>query len=202
MFSGNNIYWWCKDVNYFAGCLIGGGTAVNGALYFIPTDDDFSTTNGWPSGWQGQTLETGRSSLLARLPSTDIPSPDGKRYLDETYSVTEQILKPLGYSNITINSNVNWKDHAYGHPAYNFKNGKRMGPVPTYLQTAKARSNFRLVQYVYVKSVVRNGAQITGVQTNDTSLGPNGFIPVTAKGRVILSAGECENSSPYHHMLT
>jgi cellobiose dehydrogenase (acceptor) len=68
MFSGNNIYWWCKDVNYFAGCLVGGGTAVNGALYFIPTDDDFSTTNGWPSGWQGQTLATGRSALLARRP--------------------------------------------------------------------------------------------------------------------------------------
>jgi len=37
--------------------------------------------------------------------------------------------------------------------------------------------------------VVRNGAQISGVKTNDTSLGPNGVIPLTAKGRVILSAG-------------
>jgi cellobiose dehydrogenase (acceptor) len=36
---------------------------------------------------------------------------------------------------------------------------------------------------------VRNGAAITGVKTNDTSLGPNGIIPLTAKGRVILSAG-------------
>lgn len=36
---------------------------------------------------------------------------------------------------------------------------------------------------------MRDGAQITGVLTNDTTLGPNGFIPVTPKGRVILSAG-------------
>ena len=40
-----------------------------------------------------------------------------------------------------------------------------------------------------VSNVVRNGSQILGVQTNDTSLGPNGFIPVTPNGRVILSAG-------------
>ncbi|KAH7102802.1 cellobiose dehydrogenase, partial [Auriculariales sp. MPI-PUGE-AT-0066] len=187
MFGGNNIYWWCKDVNYFAGCLIGGGTAVNAALYYLPPEDDFSTTNGWPSGWQSITEAKGL--LTARLPSTDTPSPDGVRYLQAPYTVGEQILKLLGYTNTTINSNTNFKDHVYGHSAYNFQNGKRAGPVVTYLQTALARSNFKFAQYTYVQSVVRNGSAITGVQTNNTLLGPNGFIPVTAKGRVILSAG-------------
>lgn len=37
--------------------------------------------------------------------------------------------------------------------------------------------------------MVRNGSTITGVQTNDTSAGPNGFIPLNPGGRVILSAG-------------
>lgn len=36
---------------------------------------------------------------------------------------------------------------------------------------------------------MRNGSTITGVQTNDTSLGPNGVVPLTPNGRVILSAG-------------
>jgi cellobiose dehydrogenase (acceptor) len=40
-----------------------------------------------------------------------------------------------------------------------------------------------------VSSVVRNGSKITGVRTNDTSLGPNGVVPLTTNGRVILSAG-------------
>ncbi len=40
-----------------------------------------------------------------------------------------------------------------------------------------------------VTSVARNGSTITGVQTNNTALGPNGFIPLTPNGRVILSAG-------------
>lgn len=68
-------------------------------------------------------------------------------------------------------------------------NGKRGGPVATYFRTAKTRKNFSFKQYVYVQNVVRNGAQITGVKTNDTSLGPDGVIPLTSKGRVILSAG-------------
>lgn len=65
----------------------------------------------------------------------------------------------------------------------------RAGPVATYFRTAKARKNFTYKQYVYVQNVVRNGPAITGVKTNDTSLGPNGIIPLTAKGRVVLSAG-------------
>jgi cellobiose dehydrogenase (acceptor) len=70
-----------------------------------------------------------------------------------------------------------------------FINGERGGPVASYLRTAKARSNFKMVINTMVTNVVRNGAQITGVQTNDTSLGPNGIIPLTTNGRVILSAG-------------
>jgi len=45
-----------------------------------------------------------------------------------------------------------------------------------------------------VSNVVRNGAQITGVQTNDTSLGPNGIVSLTPNGRVILSAGSFGSS--------
>lgn len=70
-----------------------------------------------------------------------------------------------------------------------FINGKRGGPVATYFQTASARPNFTYKDYVLVSNVVRNGSQITGVQTNDTSLGPNGIVPLTPNGRVILSAG-------------
>jgi len=54
---------------------------------------------------------------------------------------------------------------------------------------AITRPNFTYKQYTNVLNVVRNGAQITGVKTNDTSLGPNGLIPLTPNGRVILSAG-------------
>lgn len=70
-----------------------------------------------------------------------------------------------------------------------FINGKRGGPVATYLQTALARSNFVYKDYTLVSNVIRNGSTITGVKTNNTALGPNGVIPLNPNGRVILSAG-------------
>ena len=46
----------------------------------------------------------------------------------------------------------------------------------TYFQTAKARSNLKLWTYTVVNGLVRNGAQITGVRTNYTAYGGNGFV--------------------------
>ncbi|KAH9919454.1 cellobiose dehydrogenase [Epithele typhae] len=162
MFTDPNAFWWCKDITYFAGCLLGGGGSVNGALYWYPPDSDFST---------------GTAGL----------------YVAEPHPIHQQIVKslltPQGYSQITINDNPNYKDHAYGYSAFDFLKGERAGPVATYLQTALARPNFTYKDYVLVSQVVRNGSTITGVRTNDTSLGPNGVIPLNPKGRVILSAG-------------
>ncbi|KAF7979352.1 hypothetical protein HWV62_42789 [Athelia sp. TMB] len=163
------------------------GTKQLNRLYWIPTDQDFSTANGWPSAWTNHAPYT--AALQARLPSTDHPSTDGKRYLEQSATVVAQLLAPQGYRNITINSSPDSKDHVYGNSAFDFINGKRGGPVATYLQTALARTNFVYKDYVYVSNVVRNGSTITGVKTNDTSLGPNGVIPLTKNGRVILSAG-------------
>ena len=35
---------------------------------------------------------------------------------------------------------------------------------------------------------VRNGSTITGVKTNDTSIGPNGIVPLNPNGHIIPSA--------------
>lgn len=56
--------------------------------------------------------------MQQRLPSTDHPSTDGERYLEQVSSVVGQLLNGQGYSNITINDNPNFKDHAYGYSAY------------------------------------------------------------------------------------
>lgn len=74
----------------------------------MPTDAEFATTNGWPSGWQ--TPNTQINAVLARLPSTNLPSPDGIRYLDAAYNVVAQVLAAQGYAATEINSNRNQKD--------------------------------------------------------------------------------------------
>lgn len=157
------------------------------SLYWYPADTDFSSGNGWPSSWANHQPYTNK--LKARLPSTDAPSTDGKRYLEQSFNVVQQLLKNQGYSQITINDNPNYKDHAYGYSAFDFIGGERAGPVATYLQTALARPNFTYKDFVMVSQVVRNGSTVTGVRTNDTSLGPGGVVPLNPGGRVVLSAG-------------
>ncbi|KAH7343518.1 hypothetical protein B0J17DRAFT_703392 [Rhizoctonia solani] len=174
VFSAPSPYWWCDDVQTGAACIIGGGTAVNGLLYWYPTDAEWAISNGWPSGWQKPNIAL--KKVKVRLPSTDTPSTDGKRYQTQLYNVVKSILDKQSYSALTINENRNSKDHIYGHPNY-------------YVGTAKARSNFKLMPNTKVLSLIRNGAQITGVRTNNTSINGNGTISLTSKGRVILSAG-------------
>ncbi|KAF8908090.1 hypothetical protein CPB84DRAFT_1674456 [Gymnopilus junonius] len=187
MFTDSNDFWWCKDITTFAGCLLGGGTAVNGALYWLPTTHDFSAAAGWPASWANADPYTAK--LSARLPGTDNPSTDGKRYLEQSFNVMTQLLTPQGYTNITINSNPNFKDHAYGYSAFSFMNGRRAGPIATYYKTAIARSNLKYFDDTTVLNVVRNGSQISGVLTDNPLIGPAGFVPLNPKGRVVLSAG-------------
>ncbi|KAJ7594442.1 cellobiose dehydrogenase [Mycena floridula] len=191
MFTDSNAFWWCKDVTVFAGCLMGGGTSINGGLYWFPTDSDFSNGQGFPVEWGNHAPYTAK--LKARLPSTDHPSTDGARYLEQTFGVASQLLTSQGYRNVTINDSPNSKDHIFGYSAFNFMNGKRAGPVATYLQTAKKRSNFELRMYTNVWNVVRNGPLISGVQTNDTCAGTNGIISLKTGGRVILSSGSLQS---------
>ena len=105
------------DINTFAGCLIGGGSSINGGLYWYPASEDFSTDRGWPSSWSNynQYLQM----MQERLPSSDNTSPDGIRYLEQTMGVMQQVLDPMGFSQITLNDNPSYKDHSYGYSAYN-----------------------------------------------------------------------------------
>ena len=116
LFTDSNPFWWCKDVTVFAGCLLGGGTSINGALYWYPNSADFSTSIGWPSSWSNHGTFTNK--LKQRIPSTDHPSTDGKRYLTQSADVVMSMLKNQGYQNITINDNPDYKDHAMGYSAF------------------------------------------------------------------------------------
>ncbi|KAF9491048.1 cellobiose dehydrogenase [Pleurotus eryngii] len=187
MFSDGNQFWWCRDINVFAGCLLGGGSTINGGLYWYPPDSDFSVASGWPSSWANHAPYT--QKMKTRLPSTDHSSMDGIRYLPQSFNVAKRLLDPQGYRQLTINDEPNQKDHVYGYSSFFFQGGKRTGPTGTYFKTAKARPNFTYRDYTFVNSIIRNGTKVLGVQTNDTSLGPDGFIPVTPHGRVILSGG-------------
>jgi cellobiose dehydrogenase (acceptor) len=59
--------------------------------------------------------------MKARLPSTDAPSPDGKRYLEQSADVAAKLLDVQGYRRLTINDNPDQKDHVYGYSSFDVR---------------------------------------------------------------------------------
>ncbi|GFF94128.1 cellobiose dehydrogenase [Aspergillus udagawae] len=180
----------CDDIDQMAGCVLGGGTAVNAALWWKPNPLDW--TYNFPAGWQAEDMVSPTNRVFSRIPWTVHPSADGKIYMQQGYNVIAGGLKAAGWSELTLNDNPSFKNHTYGHTPYMFSHGERGGPMATYLVSASQRSNFKLWTNTTVKRVVRTAdGHVTGVEVEPfLDGGYKGVVNVTAKtGRVVLSAG-------------
>jgi cellobiose dehydrogenase (acceptor) len=129
--------------------------------------------------------------VFSRIPGTDAPSTDGKRYYQQGFDVLSGGLGRGGWSKVTANSSPDRKNRTYSNAPFMFSGGQRGGPLATYLTSAKKRSNFNLWLNTSVKRVIREGGHITGVEVEPFLTGGyQGIVNVTAaSGRVILSAG-------------
>jgi len=176
-------------MDQMAGCVLGGGTAVNAGLFFKPPARDWDYN--FPAGWKAQDMTAATERVFRRIPSTDTPSTDGKRYLQESYDVLSEGLTASGWKAVAANSVPEQKNRTFAHTPYMYINGERGGPLATYLRTAKARSNFKLVVNTMTERVVRKGNKIEGVDVVATATGGyTGTFKVKPRtGRVILSAG-------------
>ncbi|KAI0427264.1 fungal cellulose binding domain-containing protein [Xylaria sp. FL1042] len=179
----------CTDTDQMAGCILGGGTAINAGLWWKPNSIDWDYN--FPSGWKSSDMTGATSRVFSRIPGTDTPSKDGKRYLQQGFDVISGGLASSGWTSVTANSVPDQKNHTYTHTPFMFSNGERGGPMATYLVTAHARSNFKLWTGTAVKRVIRTGGHITGVEVEAYDDGGYvGVVNVTSiTGRVILSAG-------------
>lgn len=179
----------CPDIAHMAGCVLGGGTAVNAGMYFVPPTRDWN--NNWPTGWKANDVAAASSRLFKRIPGTDTPSQDGKRHIQETYGVVGAAVKKAGWKEIkNINAEPNEKNKTYGPSPFMFSNGERGGPLATYLVTAKERANFKLVMNTNVRRLQRTKGLVTGVEVYASSAeGKTGIYKLKAGGSVVLSAG-------------
>lgn len=179
----------CNDIDQMAGCILGGGTAVNAGLFFKPQDRDWDYN--FPTGWKATDMVASTNKVFTRIPSTDNPSQNGVRYLQEPYNVLSTVLKPAGWTEVTANSVPNSKNRTFSHSPFMYIGGERGGPLATYLQTAKARSNFKLSVNTTVTKIFRTAGHATGVQVTATYPGGlTGIINVTPNtGRVVVAAG-------------
>ncbi|KFY27341.1 hypothetical protein V493_03549 [Pseudogymnoascus sp. VKM F-4281 (FW-2241)] len=179
----------CNDIDQMAGCVLGGGTAVNAALWWKPNPIDWDYN--FPSGWKSQDMSGATERVFKRIPGTDTPSMDGLRYLQEGENVISAGLKQGGWKEVVANQAPGEKDKTFSHTPFMFANGERGGPMATYLVTASERSNFGMWENTSVRRVIRVGGHITGVEVEPYAAGGyTGIVNVTATtGRVVLSAG-------------
>lgn len=180
----------CEDTDQMAGCVLGGGTAVNAGLWWKPNPKDWDVN--FPAGWKSSDLVAATNRAFNRIPGTITPSTDGKLYRQEGFNVLASGFNQSGWQYIVPNDHPNMKNHTYGHTTYMFSHGERGGPLATYLWSASQRKNlFTLWTNTAVKRVIRQGSRAVGVETECYGDGGyGGTVHVTnVTGRVILSAG-------------
>jgi cellobiose dehydrogenase (acceptor) len=173
-------------VNGFQACTIGGNSAINAGLYFQPPDSDWDLYH--PDGWKAVDIHNVTQRLLERQPPVTTYSPDGKFYWQTGYEAAENwLVNSAGFANVSLDEEPNDKDHVFGRPVYNYKNGQRGGPATTYLQTALARDNFHLQTGARVKYINRTGGVASSVIVEVGGLPVE--VMLSAGGRVVISAG-------------
>lgn len=179
----------CTDIDQMAGCVLGGGSAVNAALWWKPVDVDFDYN--FPAGWKSSDVKGAIDRVFKRIPGTDTPSMDGKRYKQEGFDVLSGALGADGWKSVVANDQQNAKNRTYSHSPFMYENGQRQGPLGTYLVTALARQNFKLWTNTMVRRIVRTGGKATGVEL-ESGVGAGGYcgtVNLNPGGRVILSSG-------------
>ncbi|KAK0710759.1 cellobiose dehydrogenase [Lasiosphaeris hirsuta] len=178
----------CTDVDQMAGCVLGGGTAVNAGLWWKPHPDDWDTN--FPTGWQSKDLVGPTEKVFSRIPGTIAPSMDGKRYLSQGFDMLGSSLGAAGWKYIVPNEHPELKNRTYGHSTFMYSGGERGGPLATYLVSAASRKQFTLWTNTVARRLVRTGGHVTGVELECNGAGHAGTVSVTpGTGRVILSAG-------------
>ncbi|KAG6017096.1 hypothetical protein E4U54_008357 [Claviceps lovelessii] len=188
IFSGHSDLL-CTDEqsSTFAGCTIGGNSAINAGLYFQPPASDWDDYH--PPGWHNADVQASVARLLQRQPALTEYSQDGQFYLNSGYDqVHSWIVDGAGFANVSFLDTIDDKYNVFGRPVYNYIDGQRGGPTRTYLQTALARSNFQLQTGVHVKYIEQAAGRATGVVVQLPS-GQTQSVKLTNNGRVVLSAG-------------
>lgn len=183
-FPGNNAY--CSDTPEMAGCILGGGTAVNGLQFVRPPSFDFD--DNWPQGWKWAEVEASAARFYERNPGSTSPSTDGKYYDNAVWDVSSQFFAGAGWKQVDTNEQPDEKFQIYSYPAINTIGGLRAGPVRTYLPLAAGLPNFNLQLHTKVIRTLRTNSTVTGVEV-ELEDGAHQIINVNQGGKVILAAG-------------
>ncbi|KAI1816291.1 hypothetical protein GGS20DRAFT_248754 [Poronia punctata] len=176
----------CEDTDQMAGCVLGGGTAVNAGLWWKANPKDWDEN--FPEGWQSSDVSAAEEKVFERIPGTTRPSQDGKLYLSQGVDMLSDALQSAGWTSLSEpNSSPTKKNRTFGATTYMFSGGERAGPMATYLKTASERDNFELWMNTPARRALRTGGTITGVELD--CVNDDGDFGVVTASNVIVSAG-------------
>ncbi len=195
----------CTDTDQMAGCVLGGGTAVNAGLWwkvcslfpFLPLIPELTRPQphpqdwdyNFPAGWKASDTDAATKRVFKRIPGTTRPSADGIRYRREGFDVLAKGLNSTGWKEVVANDQPEQRNRTFAETAYMFDHGERGGPLATYLVSASARDNFDLWLNTAVRRAVRTGSKVTGVELECLGGGYSGIVNLKPGGGVIFSAG-------------
>ncbi|KIY49887.1 FAD/NAD(P)-binding domain-containing protein [Fistulina hepatica ATCC 64428] len=176
---------WTPGWSAVAGCILGGGTAVNGVIFIRPPKGDFGT---WPEGWTwDEGISDAAERLYARNPGTEYPSMNGKLYDQTVWNVFSELLEENNYTFTNSIEDPDAKYMVYSYCPYSIAGGERDGPVRSYLPLAEGYDNFELLLRTYVVRAVRENNTVTGVEVEIN--GTRSIIEVNEGGSVIFASG-------------
>ncbi|ETW01823.1 hypothetical protein H310_06397 [Aphanomyces invadans] len=178
--------WIASPQTLYIGKGIGGSSSLNGMLYFVPPDAYAKEAN-WPNSVAE--INAGFTEIQKLFSTTEIPSTDNKRYLQEAYTILAAALGSNGYKEVpSLNDSRNSKAKTYGHPPFAIKDGLRDCPAKTFHGlVAKGRPNYRLVTNARVNHVRHVNGKATSVSY--TVQGAAATVTLSARGVVMLAAG-------------
>ncbi|EQC29434.1 hypothetical protein SDRG_12896 [Saprolegnia diclina VS20] len=187
-FQSDNKYrmgtdWVASPTGLYLGKVVGGSSSLNGMLYFR-TPNSYVTEASWPN--DVATVDAGFSAIETMFTSTNNPSPDGSRYLQEAYNIMRNVLGGGGYTESnSLNTDRNAKSKSYGHPPFAIKNGLRDSPAKTFLGAAKTRPNFKLISSATVSYIIQSKGVATGVVY--TTNGQTVTVDLSSRGAVVVA---------------
>ena len=124
-FPGNDGY--RSDTLEMTGCILRGGTAVNGLQFVRPPSFDFD--DNWPHSWKWTDVEAAAARVYGRNPGSTSPSVDGRYYDNAVWDVSSKFLAGAVWKHADSNELPDEKFQTYSHPAINTIGGLRAGPV-------------------------------------------------------------------------
>ncbi|GMH42208.1 hypothetical protein BSKO_10127 [Bryopsis sp. KO-2023] len=181
-FAARPQFWWDTVPWAAQGKGVGGSGAVNIAISFSGSPEDF---DGWPQGWSYDEMEPFYSEVLEATNIGHVTSADGELYLHEAGDVLNRVMKNhLGFKESDLKNPVRVNTTSFTE--HYTKNGQRFDSCLAFLLPAlNTQDNIKLRTNSPVKRIVfSKRGRASGVELENEEM-----INLKEGGKVVVTAG-------------